>query len=155
MSTRIREALQFIPASDRDTWVKMGMAIKSEVGDAGFDLWEVWSQQADTFNAKDARDVWRSIRINGKVTAGTLFHEAKANGWRDDGTHQKPTHEEIAERQRREQYAHAREEARTALERADAVKKSAAVWKAASEAKSDHPYLVRKRVSPVAISSKT
>lgn len=24
---RIREALQFIPASDRDTWVKMGMAI--------------------------------------------------------------------------------------------------------------------------------
>ena len=100
MSNRIREALQFIPASDRGTWVKMGMAIKSEVGDAGFDLWEGWSQKADTFNAKDARDVWKSIRINGKVTAGTLFHEAKANGWRDDGTHQKPTPEEIAERQR-------------------------------------------------------
>lgn len=150
MSTRIREALQFIPASDRDTWVKMGMAIKSEVGDAGFDLWEGWSQQADTFNSKDARDVWRSIRINGKVTAGTLFHEAKANGWRDDGTHQKPTPEEIAERQRIEQYARAREEARTALERAEAVKKSAGIWKAATEAKPDHPYLVRKRVSPVA-----
>jgi hypothetical protein len=43
MSNRIREALQFIPASDRDTWVKMGMAIKSEVGDAGFALWEGWS----------------------------------------------------------------------------------------------------------------
>lgn len=150
MSARIREALQFIPASDRDTWVKMGMAIKSEVGDAGFDLWEGWSQQADTFNAKDARDVWRSIRINGKVRAGTLFHEAKANGWRDDGTHQKPTPEEIAERQRIEQNARAREEARAALERAEAAKKSAAVWKAASEAKPDHPYLVRKRVSPVA-----
>jgi len=150
MSNRIREALQFIPASDRDTWVKMGMAIKSEVGDAGFDLWEGWSQKADTFNAKDARDVWKSIRINGKVTAGTLFHEAKANGWRDDGTHQKPTPEEIAERKRIEQYAHAREEARTALERAEAAKKSAAIWKAASEAKPDQPYLVRKRVSPVA-----
>ncbi|MBW8458642.1 MAG: DUF3987 domain-containing protein [Thiobacillus sp.] len=150
MSNRIREALQFIPASDRDTWVKMGMAIKSEVGDAGFDLWEGWSQQADTFNAKDARDVWRSIRINGKVTAGTLFHEAKTNGWRDDGTHQRPTPEEIAERQRIEQYARAREEARTALERAEAVKKSMAIWKAATEAKPDHPYLVQKRVSPVA-----
>lgn len=150
MSTRIREALQFIPASDRDTWVKMGMAIKSEVGDAGFDLWEGWSQQADTFNAKDARDVWKSIRINGKVTAGTLFHEAKANGWRDDGTHQKPTPEELAERQRIQQYARAREEARTASERAEAAKKSAAIWKAATEAKPDHPYLVRKRVSPVA-----
>ena len=150
MSNRIREALQFIPASDRDTWVKMGMAIKSEVGDSGFDLWEGWSQQADTFNAKDARDVWKSIRINGKVTAGTLFHEAKANGWRDDGTHQKPTPEEIAERQRIAAERAAQEEARTALERAEAVKKSAAVWKAATEAKPDHPYLVRKRVSPVA-----
>jgi putative DNA primase/helicase len=147
---RIREALHFIPASDRDTWVKMGMAIKSEVGDAGFDLWEGWSQQADTFNAKDARDVWKSIRINGKVTAGTLFHEAKSNGWRDDGTHQKPTPEEIAERQRIVAERVALEEARTALERAEAVKKSAAIWKAATEAKPDHPYLVRKRVSPVA-----
>ncbi len=34
MSDRIREALQFIPATDRDTWLKMGMAIKSEAGDA-------------------------------------------------------------------------------------------------------------------------
>ncbi|MBT9567810.1 MAG: DUF3987 domain-containing protein [Thiobacillus sp.] len=150
MSTRIREALQFIPASDRDTWVKMGMAIKSEVGDAGFDLWEGWSQQADTFNAKDARDVWKSIRVNGKVTAGTLFHEAKANGWHDDGTHQKPTLEEIAERKRIAAERVAQEEVRTALERAEAVKKSAAIWKAATEAKPDHPYLVRKRVAPVA-----
>ncbi len=150
MSNRIREALQFIPAVDRETWVKMGMAVKSELGDAGFGLWEGWSQQADTFNAKDARDVWKSIRINGKVTAGTLFHEAKANGWRDDGTHQRPTPEELAERQRIEKYARAREEARTASERVEAAKKSAAVWKAAAEAKPDHPYLVRKRVSPVA-----
>ena len=150
MSNRIREALQFIPASDRDTWVKMGMAIKSEVGDAGFDLWEGWSQQADTFNAKDARDVWKSIRINSKVTAGTLFHEAKANGWRDDGTHQKPTPEELAERQRINAERAALEEARIARERAEAAKKSATVWKAASEAKPDHPYLVRKQVSPVA-----
>jgi putative DNA primase/helicase len=59
---RIREALGFIPADDRDTWVKMGMAIKSEVGDAGFDLWDGWSQQADTYNSRDARDVWKSIR---------------------------------------------------------------------------------------------
>ncbi len=150
MSNRIREALQFIPATDRDTWVKMGMAVKSELGDSGFDLWEGWSQQADTFNAKDARDVWKSIRVNGKVTAGTLFHEAKANGWRDDGTHQKPTPEELAERQRINAERAAQEEARTALERAEAARKSAAIWKAASEAKPDHPYLARKQVLPVA-----
>ena len=97
---RIREALQFIDPSDRETWLRMGMAIKSELADAGFDVWEAWSLQAESFNGKDARDVWKSIRAGGKVTIGTLFYEAKANGWRDDGMHQKPTPEEFAERRR-------------------------------------------------------
>jgi len=52
-------------------------------------VWEAWSQQADSFNGKDARDVWKSIRAGGKVTIGTLFYEARANGWPDDGRYQK------------------------------------------------------------------
>ena len=88
---RIREALQFIPANDRDAWVKAGMAIKSEMGDSGLDLWETWSQQDESFDPKAARDVWKSIKAGGKVGIGSLFHEAKAHGWRDDNTHQKPT----------------------------------------------------------------
>lgn len=147
---RIREALHFVPASDRDTWLKMGMAIKHETGDAGFDVWEAWSQQDESFNAKDARGVWKSIRGNGKVTAGTLFHEAKANGWRDEGTHQKPTRKELAERRSIAAERVAQETVEIAQERADAAKKAAAIWKAATEAKADHPYFVRKRVSPVA-----
>jgi putative DNA primase/helicase len=40
---RIRETLSFIPADcDRDLWVRMGMAIKSELGEAGFDPWDAW-----------------------------------------------------------------------------------------------------------------
>ena len=146
---RIREALQFIDASDRETWLRMGMAIKSELADTGFDLWEAWSQQANSFNGKDARDVWKSIRAGGKVTIGTLFYEAKANGWRDDGAHQKPTPEELAERKRIATERALREEAEIARERADTAKKAAAILKAATEAKADHPYLVRKKVSPV------
>ena len=76
------------------------MAIKSELGDTGFDAWESWSQQADSFDGKDARDVWKSIRAGGKVTVGTLFYEARANGWRDDGTRRKPTPKELAGRRR-------------------------------------------------------
>jgi hypothetical protein len=34
---RIREALQFIDPVDRDTWVRMGFAIKDELGEAGFE----------------------------------------------------------------------------------------------------------------------
>jgi putative DNA primase/helicase len=144
---RIREALRFIPANDRDLWVKMAMAVKSERGDAGFDVWESWSRQADSFNARDARAVWKSIRADGKVTVATLFHEAKARGWRDDGTYQKRTPEELAERRRVLAQQAAREDAKLARERAAAAKKAAAVLKAAAPAQADHPYLLRKQVS--------
>lgn len=149
---RIREALQFIDPSDRETWLRMGMAIKSELADTGFDLWEAWSQQAESFNTKDARDVWKSIRSGGKVTIGTLFYEAKANGRRDDGMHQSPTPEELAERRRIAAERTAKEEAEIARERADTAKNATAILKAkaTTEAKADNPYLVRKRVSPVA-----
>ena len=134
---RIHEAPQFIDASDRETWLRMGMAIKSEVGDTGVDVWEAWSQQAESFNGKDARDVWKSIRAGGKVTIGTLFYEAKANGWRYDGMHQKPTPEQLAERRRIALGRAAQEEAEIARERADAAKKAAAILKAATEAKAE------------------
>ncbi len=147
---RIREALQFIPASDRDTWLKMGMAIKSELGDAAFDLWDEWSQQADSYNTRDARDVWKSIRAGGKLTIGTLFHEAKTNGWRDDGISREPAPEVFAERKLIAAERAAQEEAEVARERADAANNAMAIWKAATEAKADHPYLLRKQISPVA-----
>lgn len=147
---RIQNALQFIDPSDRETWLRMGMAIKSELADAGFDLWEAWSQQAESFNNKDSRDVWKSIRAGGGIGIGTLFHEAKANGWQDDGNHQKPTSEELAERKRIAAERAAKEEAEIARERADTAKKAAAIFRAADEAQADHPYLVRKQVSPVA-----
>ncbi len=147
---RIREALHFIPASDREQWVRIGMAIKSELGENGFDLWEPWSQQDESFDPKAARDVWKSIRAGGKVTIATLFHEAKLRGWRDDGAHEMPTGEELAERQRQNAERAAREEAEIARERADTAKKATAILKAATEAKPDHPYLSRKQVSPVA-----
>jgi putative DNA primase/helicase len=147
---RIRDALSFVPPNDRDIWLKMGMAIKSELGDTGYDVWEAWSQQDESFNEKDARDVWKSIRANGKVTPGTLFHEARANGWRDDGARQKPTPEELAERRRIAAERASKEEAEIARERVDTAKKAKAILKAATPAKADHPYLSRKQVLPVA-----
>lgn len=81
---KIRAALHHVPAHDRGLWLRIGMAIKSELGEEGFDLWDEWSQQDKSYNPKDARDVWRSIKANGKITVGTLFHEAKQRGWRDD-----------------------------------------------------------------------
>ena len=54
----IQAALSYIPAHDRDTWWKIGMAVKSELGDTGFDLWNEWSANSDTYRQSDARAVW-------------------------------------------------------------------------------------------------
>jgi putative DNA primase/helicase len=56
------------------------MAIKTELGDAGFDIWNCWSQTADNYRERDARDVWKSFR-GGGVSLGTLFYYARLSGW--------------------------------------------------------------------------
>ena len=96
---RIQSALSYIPADDRETWVAMAMAVKSEIGDAGFDLWDSWSRTASNYNAAAARSVWRSCRGAG-VTVGTLFHEAKRMGWRDDEKHARPSQAALEARRR-------------------------------------------------------
>ena len=97
---RIRSALSYIDAADRDVWLRMGMAIKAELGEHGFDTWDAWGQTADNYSATDSKTVWRSIRPDGKVGIGSLFHEAKQQGWQDDGRRHTLTPAEIAERQR-------------------------------------------------------
>lgn len=145
---RINTALSFVPADDRETWLRMGMAIKSELGDSGFDLWDDWSQQAESYKGGDARDVWRSIKPCGGVTIGTLFHEAKASGWRDDSNYQRPSPEELAERQRIAAERAACEQVAIQQERQLAASNAAAILKVAVPAQADHPYLVRKQVAP-------
>lgn len=89
---RAEQALQFISPVERDLWVAMGMALQSEFGDAARDLWMDWSRQADSFRETDARAVWRSFRGTG-VSIASLYHEARQNGWRDQG-YQAPTPEQ-------------------------------------------------------------
>lgn len=147
---RIRSALSYIDAADRDVWVKIAMAIKSELGESGRDPWNEWSQSADNYNPRDAADVWRSIRADGKVGIATLFFEAKANGWRDDGRHQAPTPEELAERRRVAAGRAAKEEAEIARERVDTASRAAAILRASTAATGENPYLLHKQVSPTA-----
>jgi putative DNA primase/helicase len=144
---RIREALRFIPVGNHDERFRIGCMVKSALGELGRDLWDEW--RGDRGN-DEAASVWKSIRETGKLTIGTLFFEAKANGWRDDGAHRKPTAEELAERRRTSTERAATEAAKIARERASTAAKAAAIMKAASEAQTDNPYLLLKRVSPVA-----
>jgi hypothetical protein len=73
----IRAGLIFVPAYDRDLWLRIGMAIKSEPGEQGFDL---WSQQDESYREADARDVWKCIRVNGRVQVPRRIAEYEGNG---------------------------------------------------------------------------
>jgi putative DNA primase/helicase len=81
------QALGSISASDRDTWLKVLMALKSEFGDDAYSIADTWSQGADNYNAKDFQSVWKSLNGNG-VKINTVFYLAKQSGWnsREPGT---------------------------------------------------------------------
>ncbi len=97
----IEQALSFIPADDRDTWIKCGMAIKAELGDIGFDAWDRWSATADNYSARAAAASWRGFDDGGGITIATLFKLAMDNGYRHTTTSKPtpPTAEEIAQRE--------------------------------------------------------
>lgn len=134
MMSRIACALSYVPADDRDVWVSMGMAIKSEIGDDGFDLWDRWSQSAPSYREASAKAVWKSIKRSGGVTIGTLFHVARDNGWLDEDSHAAPItykpHDASAE------------EAETHRKQASAARKASELL---AQTKPDvHPYLKEK-----------
>ena len=83
---RIRSALNFIPADDRETWLRVGMALHwTGWGDAARPLWDSWSQKSAKFDEPDQDKTWESFErrtYSGPVaTLGTLFNLAKQHGW--------------------------------------------------------------------------
>jgi putative DNA primase/helicase len=78
---RISEALHYIPADDRDVWLKVGFALESELGAHGRALWDQWSAKCPhKFNQNDQQYTWKSFKRDG-VSIATLFHYAKQYGW--------------------------------------------------------------------------
>ncbi len=81
----IEQALRFIPPTiGRDEWLKVGMAVKSQLREDGFPLWDGWSRGAANYDERAALATWRSIQPAGRVGVGTLFYTAKQYGYRPD-----------------------------------------------------------------------
>jgi hypothetical protein len=81
----IRAALACIPNAelDYDSWVRIGLALKGALGDAGEGVFASWSAQAakndDAFTARS----WASFKPN-TIGAGTIYHLAMERGWKPD-----------------------------------------------------------------------
>lgn len=145
---RIRVALSFVSPDDRDDWVRYGMAVKCEIGDAGFDLWDTWSQGSESYSPKDAKVVWRSFKDAGAVTIATLYRAAIDAGWRDNSDFRPLSPEEL-ERKREENRRRMNISVAEILENQEQIaRKAMAIWRSTEEAPADHPYLVKRQIQP-------
>jgi putative DNA primase/helicase len=74
MYTRIKDAIDPIPADDRWLWFRFGMAIHSaDSTDRGYNLWTEWSKKSSKCNADDQRKHWNKFKANAGVSIRTLF----------------------------------------------------------------------------------
>lgn len=78
----LRSALQVIDADDRDTWIRVGLALKT-IGDAGLSLWDSWSQTSDKYRAGEIVYRWNGFAPTGGISYKTVFHMAQEAGWKN------------------------------------------------------------------------
>lgn len=69
-----------ISPEDYDTWLKIGMILKYELGEDGYDLWVEWSKQSDKYDPFVFGQKWDSFKGDG-LKAGTLIALAIENGY--------------------------------------------------------------------------
>lgn len=81
----IRSALAFIPNADLDydSWVRVGLALKGALGDAGGDLFAVWSAQSGKNDPAFTATTWAGLKAD-RIGAGTIYHLAMEQGWKPD-----------------------------------------------------------------------
>lgn len=75
----LRSALTVIDPDDRNTWVKVGTALKT-LGAAGWNLWLEYSQRSPKFKLYDQRRVWYSLKPH-SLNYETVFFLAQQAGW--------------------------------------------------------------------------
>ena len=72
----VTQALLRTPADDRDIWLRVGAALKTQFGEDGRDLWDVWSARSEKFDPKMQEVTWHSL-VPGRISIGTLFFYSK------------------------------------------------------------------------------
>ncbi|MEO5355184.1 MAG: PriCT-2 domain-containing protein, partial [Magnetococcus sp. XQGC-1] len=83
----VADALRYIVNADLsyDDWVRIGMAIKGALGDAGGYLFADWSASSSKNVADTTARAWESFHPT-SIGAGTLYHLAQRNGWKPDAS---------------------------------------------------------------------
>ncbi len=81
----IEVALAWLPNAelDYDSWMRVGMALKGALGEAGADLFADWSAQAAKDVPATTMKAWASFKPD-RIGAGTIYHLAMERGWQPE-----------------------------------------------------------------------
>lgn len=83
----IEAAFAWLPNAelDYDSWMRVGMALKGALGEAGADLFADWSAQAAKDVPATTMKAWASFKPD-RIGAGTIYHLAMERGWQPDAS---------------------------------------------------------------------
>jgi len=140
--TDIEAALQFIsPDIPRDDWVRVAMALQSELDESGYDLFNDWSSGGQSYKESDTKSTWKSFDSSGAVTIATMFKMAQEGGYKrkSNGTGYRPAPRPVKP---------AVDPAEAAKKAQAAIDKAQALWdkRTACEA---HQYTDDKGIDPI------
>lgn len=141
-----RAALQFIPASDRDDWVMVGMVLKGTFGETAFDLYSSWSETAENYCPKAVMTSWKGFGESGPRKFGTLIRRAKQGGYVSKHEPVTPaTKAELDKLKAERLEAERTATAKRLQEQSDAAERAKADWSRAATSGAS-PYLDEKAV---------
>jgi len=76
----IKTVLSYIPADDYQEWISIGMIIKKEYQDDGYEIWDEWSRKSAKYDPFAMRSKWESFKGDG-LSIGTLNKIANHYGY--------------------------------------------------------------------------
>lgn len=147
----IRNALDHIKPQEREIWFRMGGALKTELGEDGFEIWDTWAQKdPEGYNANASKATWKSMKP-GRVHIESLYFEARRSGWQPGKEFTPPSPQEKAAQAEQRRLAEQKALEERVQEAAEAKARAQERWDKAKPANPKHPYLVAKGITSAAV----
>jgi len=80
-SSDVKLLLSFINADDYDQWIRVGMILKKEMGQLGFELWDNWSRKSDKYDPFVMSAKWASFKKEDGIGIRQLIQMGKNHGF--------------------------------------------------------------------------
>ena len=143
---RVLEALPYISANARETWVTVGIALRN----CGFpfEVWDTWSRYTDQragklcdkYDQEETPKIWKSfVNTKSHWNAGTIIRMAKENGYLFQGEDHFPPQAKAQEKPEKVNGKYSREDILSAVESMEEVEETEPEWIV-------HPYIPRGEV---------